>query len=355
MTDDTIARPPRPALTHPQSVKPPRIGLFLFLTLVGAAATVATFLHTFAPSSALNSSLSTLPLLAHGFAFALPLGAGLVAFTAVVMIIVFVRRRGAWARPTLWGLVPALTALSGTFLVLSATPIALPAPLTSDAKSGPSDLVVVSWNALDHLDDNATDTIFNRLGADVAVLPELGSAASGLDPDVYDVFESPHTGTAIEPVTVVVRKGLGVYRSVDIAQTTFGTVHLVPTEDSDLPDIIAVHTAPPLPGLMGAWRDDLTLVRQFTALNDGDVVLAGDLNATMRHGDLGAISTHADVLSASTEMASGTWPQTLPHALRSRIDHVLIPRNAYTVDDVAIVDIAGSDHAAIATSLSRTD
>ena len=180
-------------------------------------------------------------------------------------------------------------------------------------------------------------------------------AASGLDPDVYDVFESPHTGTAIEPVTVVVRKGLGVYRSVDIAQTTFGTVHLVPTEDSDLPDIIAVHTAPPLPGLMGAWRDDLTLVRQFTALNDGDVVLAGDLNATMRHGDLGAISTHADVLSASTEMASGTWPQTLPHALRSRIDHVLIPRNAYTVDDVAIVDIAGSDHAAIATSLSRTD
>ncbi len=80
-------------------------------------------------------------------------------------------------------------------------------------------------------------------------------------------------------------------------------------------------------------------------------IIAGDLNATLRHGKLGDVTTHVDVLSTVPVTRRGTWPVTAPQILRSSIDHILVPRNSYAVSDSRVIDIPGSDHAAIVTTI----
>jgi len=56
--------------------------------------------------------------------------------------------------------------------------------------------------------------------------------------------------------------------------TTFGTLYLK-SVDKDKPDIIGLHTAPPLFGLMSDWKRDLNIIsediikKQFKSNNNG--------------------------------------------------------------------------------------
>ncbi len=358
---------PAPATDELQRLKLARAASLISLIFIGLAGYVLTFVHTFLPASTFNRTASTLPVLAHTFAFPLQIGVGMLTLSAITASVLLIRKRMRQALTLPWGVVPILAGLSGTFLILSSTYIALPKPHDKQPTTTSSDVVIVSWNAHGHFDEHSANTIFNSLDADIAVLPELTDyrgdaadrtrlqeelAAAGLNPMTYKIFESPPTGANIPPVTVIVRKGLGSFQSVEIAQTTFGALHLVPPANSELPEIIAVHTAPPLPGLMADWRKDLTLISGFAEQGGSTAVIAGDFNATMRHGNLSTITTHTDALAAVSGVLRGTWPRDSPQMLRSSIDHVLVPRVTYAVGKTTIVDILGSDHAAVAATLS---
>lgn len=343
--------------------------LWVATALCGLGLVVTATVHLFLPASGLNEALSTLPLIAHGLAFPLPGGVALVALGAVVLLVVL-RRRATSNQTRLPGVLAATSlVVLGVVLTLTTTNIALPATPRAAVAEGSAGMVVVSWNALDHFDGASAQQIFGTLGADVAVLPELQNrvggavgisrievalAEGGLEAEDFDIFESPPTGTHIAPLTVIVRKSLGRYESVAVEQVTFGTVHLVAPAGSGLPEILAVHTAPPVPRWMAQWRTDLRSVLHFAGNAGANAIIAGDLNATLRHGTIGAITTHADVLAAVPPGERGTWPATLPQSLRSGIDHVFIPADARVVGDARVVDIPGSDHAAIVATIATT-
>lgn len=132
--------------------------------------------------------------------------------------------------------------------------------------------------------------------------------------------------------------------------TIFGTVYLE-SLNSDRPDLIAVHTAPPLFSLMNLWKRDLELISEFAHSNP-DAILIGDFNATMKHGSLSKIQTHSDVLNYSSRWNRGTWNQKLPAFFRTPIDHVLIP-DQYRVVSAETRVLPGSDHAGIFTEIQH--
>ncbi len=341
--------------------------MWLVLAVGGLAMVCLTAAHLLFPSSSLNEAASTVPLIAHGFAFPLPGGVALALAGAVTLLVSLPRtHRGETGRLPRMAAATCVT-VSGLLLALSVTNVGLPGPPRGNGTVGSTSFVLVSWNALDHFDAASAQHIFTTLEADVAVLPELENrdgrtagvsriqealTAGGLDPLDYDIFDSPPTGTRIAPLTVVVRKAFASYNFVAVEQATFGTVHLVAPDGSPLPDILGVHTAPPVPRWMAAWGTDLERVRDFAGDAGANAIIAGDLNATVRHGALGGIVTHRDVLAAVPAAKRGTWPASVPLVLRSGIDHVLVPVDDFSVREASVVEIPGSDHAAIATTIS---
>lgn len=337
------------------------------LAVGGLAMACLTAAHLLFPSSSLNEAVSTVPLIAHGLAFPLPGGVALVVAGVVTLLVAFPRTHRGDPGRLLRMVAATCVTVSGLLLALSVTNVALPGPPRGDGTEGSTSFVLVSWNALDHFDATSAQQIFTTLEADVAVLPELENrdgrnpgvsriqdalTKGGLNPQDYDIFDSPPTGTHIAPLTVIVRKGFASYESVAVEQATFGTVHLVAPAGAALPEIFAVHTAPPVPRWMAEWGTDLERVRDFAGDAGANAVIAGDLNATVRHGALGGIATHRDVLAAVPAAERGTWPASVPQVLRSSIDHVLVPVDVFSVGDARVVDIPGSDHAAIATTIS---
>lgn len=313
--------------------------------------------HLLLPASTVNEVVSTVPVLAHGLAFPLPSGVALMLVGIVVLLLKTRLARAAGA----------LLVVGGLLLALSVTNIALPSLHRDAGPAGESSFVMVSWNALDHFDGASARQIFGTLGADVAVLPELderpGTAenasriqealvAGGVDPQYYDIFESPPTGTHIAPLTVIVAKDFADYESVPVEQVNFGTVHLIPADGSAAPEILAFHTAPPVPRWMSEWTADLATIRDFASHEGADAIMAGDLNATVRHGALGAVTSHGDVLATIPAINRGSWPIKAPQILRASIDHILIPVDMYAAIDAEIVDVIGSDHAAVVTTIS---
>lgn len=114
------------------------------------------------------------------------------------------------------------------------------------------------------------------------------------------------------------------------------------------PAIAAVHPYPPLPGSMDAWSAGLRWVADMC--DSEDVIVAGDLNATVDHlaGLGGAGSGLGECRDAAREGgagADGTWPSDAPPWLAAPIDHVLVG-SAWTVRGTHVVTTAGggSDH-----------
>lgn len=172
-------------------------------------------------------------------------------------------------------------------------------------------------------------------------------AAAGIDQAGYQVFTSPPTGSAIAPVTLVVKRAHDYEMAPEQSPATrLGTVYLR-SKKAGVPAIVGLHTAPPLPGLMAQWRQDLETAARELAARNPEAILAGDFNATMKHGPLGRMASHQDVLCHLPFYTRGTWPVKLPPLLRSSIDHILLPAERFDVLQVEIVDLPGSDHAAI--------
>lgn len=334
----------------------------IVLVFTGLLAMVVSATHLLLPSSRLNRVVSTLPGVAHGLAFPLVSGVAMMVLGLLLLTGAVRRLHGQRGGRSLF-VASVACGVSGVLLALSATGFGLRVPTPAEPRD--DSFVMVSWNALDHFDGDSARQIFGDLRADVAVLPELEERAGeetsrieqaltegGLEADDYDIFESPPTGTHIAPLVVIVRKGFGGYTVVAEEQVTFGTLRLRPPSGSGLPEILALHTAPPVPRWMPIWSADLRAVRELAGVGSGDTIVVGDLNATLRHGGMASLTRHGDALLSAPLLRRGTWPTSAPPSLRSSIDHILVPVNRYGVVDARVVDIAGSDHAAVVATLT---
>lgn len=226
---------------------------------------------------------------------------------------------------------------------------------------------IVEWNAHNSLSEDNVKKIFHDYDADVAVFPELGGytkaedanqrvadifVKTGIDPDLYDVFTSAPNAGDIAPVTIIIKKAFARYTAeTENAMTMYGTLYLK-TSAGEAPDIIGLHTAPPLPTMMTFWRRDLDFVCGLVQKNP-NAVIVGDFNATMWHGPLNNVTTHCDALSYFSSFANGTWPAGFYPLFRSCIDHVLFPNEEYNVKNIEMQTLTNSDHVAIFVELGK--
>lgn len=291
------------------------------------------------------------------------LGASIVAVLFALLAVSRRARRFAIAM----SVVAALFA-AGNVAVLAARGIGgSDAPPASD-----SAVTVLSWNTLGEVPDAAdvAELALDR-GADIVVLPET------TEPFGEEVAVAMREGgrpmwvhwqafddiAKARSTTLLVSSELGGYLVVtpdwpgppDNTNTVPSLV-AVPV-DGEGPTIVAVHAVAPVRWEIRNWRSDLDWIAEQCP--GGDVIMAGDFNATLDHfagrgvdgGDLGACR---DAARAAGAAGLGTWPTDVPPLLGSPIDHVLASA-AWRVEAFRVLDAldgSGSDHRPVVSTLA---
>lgn len=318
--------------------------------------TIPIIAYSFFPSSNLNIWLSTKPILAQIYAFPLATATTASLLSFLYFSLSFYKKK------------KQILFYSGIFLLVSLTLLVFGTDKTASVTSNNTNtLKLVTWNVANQLEAEHLKQIFSSFNTDIAIFPELDSNAqegqenqkikilfqqAGLSIEDYDVFTSPPTDSGIAPVTVITKKSYGFYTKAETFHTTrFGTI-VLHSRKQNLPDIIALHTAPPLPGLMEVWKQDLHIIHNQLASKYPKAIIAGDFNATMRHGALAKISSHRDALNVLPPFERGTWNSQSPKLFNATIDHILLPKNHYYVKDLDIVSFQNSDHRCIFTEIT---
>lgn len=298
-----------------------------------------------------------LPGVAQLISFRGVLAAGFGAVAVIVGIVALIRRR---RRPVI-ALTLAVTLAGGA--AVNGGVLAARGP-GSDALPG-GDLVVMVWNT----QGGATTPeeiarVAAEVHADVVSLPEtdedaVAEVARLLAEDGIDM--TPHTvGDRWEiPTSLLVAERLGDYRLDRGAGSTPGLPSGVwrKTAGDGPATIVAAHPLPPLPTMMGEWKDGLEWIAGIC--DSPDAVVAGDLNATLDHltglgTDGHLIGGCDDAASSAGGGAAGTWPSTVPEWVAAPIDHVLHGA-AWRSAGVQTPDTrsGGSDHRPIVVVLDR--
>ena len=236
----------------------------------------------------------------------------------------------------------------------------------------PTDVTVLAWNTLGGVPGpERIAQLALEQEADVVSLPETdaGTAAAV----VATMAEGgrtmwSHTVDGAAPTTILVDTALGEYRPATAEDGTtpldptpgMPTVVVVPTSGTG-PTFVAAHPISPVPERMDDWRAGLGALADLCSVEGADVVVAGDLNATLDHlsglgSDRGQLGRCRDAALGTANGSVGTWPSSLPPLLASPIDHVLatgqwLPTGFRVVTDL---DDAGSDHRPVVAQLSRT-
>lgn len=318
--------------------------------------TIPIIAYSFFPSSNLNIWLSTKPILAQIYAFPLATATTASLLSFLYFSLSFYKKK------------KQILFYSEIFLLVSLTLLVFGTDKTASVTSNNTNtLKLVTWNVANQLEAEHLKQIFSSFNTDIAIFPELDSNAqegqenqkikilfqqAGLSIEDYDVFTSPPTDSGIAPVTVIIKKSYGFYTKAETFHTTrFGTI-VLHSRKQNLPDIIALHTAPPLPGLMEVWKQDLHIIHNQLASKYPKAIIAGDFNATMRHGALAKISSHRDALNVLPPFERGTWNSQSPKLFNATIDHILLPKNHYYVKDLDIVSFQNSDHRCIFTEIT---
>ena len=226
--------------------------------------TIPIIAYSFFPSSNLNIWLSTKPILAQIYAFPLATATTASLLSFLYFSLSFYKKK------------KQILFYSGIFLLVSLTLLVFGTDKTASVTSNNTNtLKLVTWNVANQLEAEHLKQIFSSFNTDIAIFPELDSNAqegqenqkikilfqqAGLSIEDYDVFTSPPTDSGIAPVTVIIKKSYGFYTKAETFHTTrFGTI-VLHSRKQNLPDIIALHTAPPLPGLMEVWKQDLQVI-----------------------------------------------------------------------------------------------
>ena len=239
----------------------------------------------------------------------------------------------------------------------------------------PTDVTVLSWNTLgEATSSDAIVALATEVGADVVALPEtraeVGTAvaealgAAGKPMTVHTVaYDQSVSGRS---TTLLISAALGDYQVAvgDDGVTPVRTTPVLPTVvatpvSGEGPTIVAAHPVSPTPDAMEQWRAGLEYLSDVCA--SGDVIMAGDFNATLDHmaglgTEGGALGACRDAAEATANAGVGTWPTDVPPLLGTPIDHVMateqwLPTGFRVVTDL---DDAGSDHRPVVAQLSRT-
>ena len=291
---------------------------------------------------------------------------GAATFGAAALLVVLLVLATASRRFRRLGL--SLSALALVFLLLNA------AVLTSRGFGGralparaATDLTVVAWNTLGGAPGpDAIATLAIDSDADIVALPETTEAtakavaermtAAGL-PMVSHTVAHGHVSPS-RSTSVLISTALGAYHLNRAAGSTSTLPSLVMVPDSGTgPTIVAAHPVAPLPSELENWNGDLHWLAG--ACPSGDVILAGDFNATLDHlAGLGTapgttVGACTDAALRAHSAAVGTWPTGVPALLGAPIDHVMTTKNWRVVGMRVIEDLdaAGSDHRPIVARL----
>jgi len=331
-----------------------RVVLVTALALAGVAVVLLTVPQALGAQRVLG--------IAQLISFRAPLAIGLGTLALLVCLIATVRRR---RRPVF---------ARGLALILAVGAIANGAVLVTRGSAGEAlphgDLVVMAWNA----QGGATSPVevaqvAGASRADVVSLPETDEDAAAEVARLLaqqGISMTPHTVRAEGeydwiPTSVLIADDLGDYEFDASAGTTPGLPSGVwkKTAGTGPASIVAVHPLPPLPDTMGGWVAGLKWVAGICISSGSDVVVAGDVNATVDHmaglGTDGHLIGRCDDAALETRSASsGTWPSDAPSWIGSPIDHVLFG-SSWTAKGVRVVDgdPGGTDHGAIVVVLDR--
>ena len=241
-----------------------------------------------------------------------------------------------------------------------------------DAK-GEFDVTVLSWNTLggqagaQDIADLALES-----AADVIALPETTREVGG---EVADIMQAEGTPmqvftTAFDNIafarstTLLIRSAYGTYsKNEDAGNTAVLPTVIAEPDDGNGPTIMAVHPVAPIPVEMDNWRSDLEWLG--SRCDTGNVIMAGDFNATLDHmsdyggrrtddGQLTSLGNCIDGAQATGSAAVGTWPYAAPALLGTPIDHVMAT-SGWRFSGFRVVDDrrnAGSDHRPILAQLT---
>ncbi len=318
-----------------------------------------TITHCFFSRTNFNKILSTKIIFAHFYAF--PILFGCVIGLILIVALAFTIYKYGYKKLHFYLL--SLALITSVMLIVFGVN-----PTKNLATYEGETIKIVEWNTENKLEGKSIYKIFGEFDADIVVFPELEGYYKGdpantrlkdlfksinIDYDKYEVFTSKPKYGNIAAVTVVIKKSFSKY--IDTNQrleTHFGTIYLK-SIDIDTPDIIGLHTAPPLPGLMSDWNRDLNVISSNIVKNNPKAIIIGDFNATLRHGAMNDITTHEDILDYLPRFKRGTWPSNFPMWISTSIDHILIPKDTYRVKWVDILKLGESDHRAIFVEISK--
>ncbi len=238
-----------------------------------------------------------------------------------------------------------------------------------------SSIRVLTWNTAGPA--TSPDTIARlavAMDADIVALPETtietGTSVAFAMRDLGHPMwvhhaEDPSTEWDAGSTTLLISPDLGDYSVIASSQDGSSNTSTVPSAvampiSGDGPIIVAAHAVAPRPNYMRDWRDDLRwLADQCT---DGNVIMAGDFNATIDHmsglgidgGDLGRCR---DAAASTGSGAVGTWSTDFPALLGAPIDHVMASTRWTATGSVVVrtTDDSGSDHRPLVVQLEPAD
>ena len=119
--------------------------------------------------------------------------------------------------------------------------------------------------------------------------------------------------------------------------------------DGHGPIVVAAHAVAPRRSYMQHWRDDLRWLADQCV--DGNVIMAGDFNATLDHMaslgvDGGTLGRCHDGAAETGNGGIGTWSAGIPAVLGAPIDHVMASTHWRPTGSLVLqsMDGSGSDH-----------
>lgn len=228
---------------------------------------------------------------------------------------------------------------------------------------------VMTWNTAG--DATSAETVAQMavaMGADIVTLPEttietgedVAVAMRELGRPMWAHHTTYGEWDALS-TTILISPELGDYSVIESSRDGSSNTSTLPSAvampvDGTGPTVVAAHAVAPRPDDMENWRSDLQWLADQCA--GGNVILAGDFNATLDHmsglGVGGAtLGACRDVASDTGNGAVATWPTDLPALAGAPIDHIMVSENWRATGSAVLrsLDGSGSDHRPIVVQL----
>ncbi len=225
-----------------------------------------------------------------------------------------------------------------------------------------TDLTVLSLNTQwDQVPAGRVGVLAQAAGAQVIALPEsershaaqVAAELADLGLGSWQIFAS----SSPWPNAMLVSPALGKYSQVDPGVS--GLVMAKPVSGKG-PTLITVHARPPArlwplvswqtqQQQMDQWRRSTAQI-SARIQQEPHVVAAGDFNATADHASFIDSPRYQWAGSGSSW---GTWPTFIPALFGAPIDHVVSDTAHFSVSQLWVADVQGTDHRAVIARLSR--